>query len=76
MLNIDYFINAHEVAKQVVLDRRSIYRRMGEGTFPLGRKLSGNVVRWRQSEISAWMAEQPVNEVGRRGEDARRRVGS
>ena len=63
MPEIDYFINAREVCKQVGLSRISIYRRMNEGRFPPGRKLSGNVVRWRQSEISAWMAEQPFNDV-------------
>ena len=63
MSDIDYLINAKEVCKQVGLSRVTIYRRMNEGTFPAALKLSGNVVRWRQSAIKAWIEKLPSTDV-------------
>lgn len=61
--SVDYFLSTRTVCEMVGLSTSSIYRRMEANDFPRPRKLSGNVVRWRQSEIVAWMDAQPINKA-------------
>lgn len=52
----DAFLRLPDVMARTGLSRRTIYRRMGEGTFPQSVKLGANSVAWRESELSAWIA--------------------
>ena len=47
-----------EVEDLTGLSRSSIYRLMSTGDFPKPSRLTGKAVRWRLSEISAWLAER------------------
>jgi prophage regulatory protein len=55
----DTFLRLPDVMARTALSRRTIYRRMGEGTFPQSIKIGPNAIAWRESELAAWM-EQPV----------------
>lgn len=63
----DYLLPAGEVQRLVGLSKSAIYRRMEENAFPRPRRLSGNCVRWRHSEIIAWMDALPVAEGQKAG---------
>jgi prophage regulatory protein len=56
----DVLLRLPEVISQVKLSRSTIYRRIEEGTFPRPRNLGTGCVRWRQSEIDAWIDTLPV----------------
>ena len=56
---VDYLLRIADVEKQTGLGRSAIYRRMGSGTFPEPVALGGGQVRWRQSEINAWVQDRP-----------------
>lgn len=56
----DTLLRLPEVIAQVRLSRSTIYRRIDEGTFPRPRALGAGCVRWRQSEIDAWIEALPV----------------
>lgn len=49
-----------EVMEQTGLARSSIYRKMGEGSFPQGIKLGARATGWRESELIAWSESLPV----------------
>ena len=51
----DRFLRIKEVIDLVALGRSTIYDRVAAGTFPAARDLGGGVVRWRESEVRAWM---------------------
>ncbi|MGG5288859.1 helix-turn-helix transcriptional regulator [Pseudomonas shirazensis] len=51
----DRFMRLDEVIKVTGLGRNTIYRRIGEGTFPRQVRLGPKSVAWLQSAISAWM---------------------
>lgn len=55
----DAFLRLPDVMARTSLSRRTIYRRMGEGSFPQSVKLGANSVAWRESDVVAWM-EQPA----------------
>ncbi len=48
------------------LSRSSIYRLMQEGEFPRPVRVGPTAVRWRESDITAWLESRPVamGEVG------------
>ena len=48
-----------EVERRVRLSRSSLYRKMHEGTFPVGIKVGERAVRWSSEEVEAWLAERP-----------------
>ena len=49
------------------LRRTSIYRGIGEGTFPAPVALGARAVAWRESDIEAWLATRPpADRPGRR----------
>lgn len=52
--DMDRVMRLHEVCEVTGLCRSSIYRRMGEGTFPKSTSLGSRSVGWRQSHIEAW----------------------
>lgn len=56
------------VIVRVGLSKASIARRIKAGTFPDKLQVDGNpfVVRWRASEIDAWIAGQDARDKARR----------
>jgi prophage regulatory protein len=48
-----------EVTKATSLGRSTIYRRIGEGTFPAPLKLSEGCVRWDDADLQAWRDALP-----------------
>lgn len=49
-------VRLSEVVERVGLGKSSIYKRMEEGTFPRPLSLGPNTVRWRSSDIDAWIS--------------------
>jgi len=45
----------NEVTKRTGLARATIYRRIGEGTFPQPVKLGTRAIAWRSSDVNAWI---------------------
>ena len=62
----DRLLRRREVEELVGLSRASIYRLMRSGEFPRPVKVSSTAVRWRESEIHAWIQSRPTatTEVG------------
>lgn len=58
----DRLLTRPEVEVETGLSRTSIYRKMEEGTFPRPKRISQRAVRWPQSKIDAWKANQPEAE--------------
>jgi prophage regulatory protein len=52
----DRILRSAEVKRRVGLSLATIYRRMRGGEFPASVSLGGNIVGWRESEITAWIA--------------------
>ena len=42
------------------LARSSIYRQMDLGSFPRPVKVGPSAVRWRESDITEWLASRPT----------------
>ncbi|HEY0626719.1 MAG TPA: AlpA family phage regulatory protein [Allosphingosinicella sp.] len=55
----DRLMTRHEVEAECGLTRSSIYRGIAAGTFPAPKKVGRRAVRWPESAIAAWKAEQP-----------------
>lgn len=51
----DQLLKLDDVVKLTRQGKTSIYRRIGLGTFPAPVNLSENCVRWKLSDIKAWM---------------------
>jgi prophage regulatory protein len=51
----DHFVRLKEVAQRTGLSRSTIYRMMGEGTFPPGHSLGARAKRWLSSEVQSWI---------------------
>ena len=56
----DRLLRRQEVERIVGLGRSSIYRQMQAEDFPRSVKISRGAVRWRASDIKAWMDSRPV----------------
>ncbi len=55
---IDYdevLLPIKDVRRRSGLSTSAIYRRMDAGSFPRPLQLGGGIVRWKQSELVAWM---------------------
>ncbi|MDT8330172.1 AlpA family phage regulatory protein [Roseomonas gilardii] len=46
-----------EVERITALGTSTLYRRVREGSFPAPVQIGGGAVRWRQTEVSAWLAQ-------------------
>ena len=55
---LDRLIPMPEVRTLTSLSKASIYRQVGEKTFPAPRKIGKSRVAWLQSDIAAWIARQ------------------
>ncbi|MFL0415092.1 helix-turn-helix transcriptional regulator [Sphingomonas sp. 179-A 2A2 NHS] len=54
----DHFIRIKEAQQRSGLSRSSLYRKIGEGTFPPGHRLGPRCRGWLNSEIQAWIDAQ------------------
>ena len=52
-----------EVMARLKMSRSSIYRLMAEFSFPRPVRIGGRTNRWREDEVTAWLAEQPEGGV-------------
>ena len=60
MTNSDRIIRLKTVLARTGLSRTTLYRKMGEGTFPRQVKISVHGAGWRESAINRWIAD-PVS---------------
>ena len=62
----DRLLRRREVEELVGLSRASIYRLRRSGGFPRPVRVSSTAVRWRESDIHAWIQSRPTatTEVG------------
>lgn len=60
MTNSDRIIRLKTVLARTGLSRTTLYRKMGEGTFPRQVKISVHGAGWRESAIDRWIAD-PVS---------------
>ena len=65
-MTAEYLIDRTEVEQRVGLTRSSIYDAMRKGNFPLPLKVGPKAVRWRTSDIEAWVESRPLA-TGRKG---------
>lgn len=56
-------IRLKEVLGLVPLSASTIYKRMGEGTFPRSQNLGGGVVCWREQEVLDWLNSLPESNI-------------
>ncbi|MCY3954464.1 MAG: AlpA family phage regulatory protein [Nitrospira sp.] len=55
----DVLLTRREVERRTGLSRSTLYRKMREGTFPVPVKISERAVRWRDSDIRAYVDSRP-----------------
>ena len=70
----DRIVRLKTVVARTGLSRSTIYRKIGEGSFPAQLRISVNGAGWRESDIDRWVAN-PVAwcPKGEAGFDDRRR---
>ena len=59
---VDRLLRRREVERITGLSRSSIYRMMHDGDFPRPVRVSPTAVRWKESDITAWLESRPVAE--------------
>lgn len=69
MSNTERIIRLKTVLDRTGLSRATLYRKMGEGTFPRQVKISIHGAGWHESAVNRWIA----NPAGYREDDARQR---
>lgn len=52
----DRYLRLPEVMRLTGLSRATIYRKIGDGSFPARVQISTNCVAWHESEVDAWRA--------------------
>ncbi|WP_319529553.1 AlpA family phage regulatory protein [uncultured Cohaesibacter sp.] len=60
MVQSDRIIRLKTVLTRSGLSRSTLYRKIGEGTFPAQIRISVRGAGWRESEVNRWIAN-PVN---------------
>ena len=55
----DRIVRLKTVLHRSGLSRSTVYRKMGEGTFPPQIKLGINGTGWKESELNRWIADPP-----------------
>ena len=56
----DRLLRRREVEEITSLGRSSIYKYMQEGKFPQRVQVGPNAVRWKASDITAWLESRPT----------------
>jgi len=57
MSNVERIIRLKTVLARTGLSRTTLYRKMGEGTFPRQVKISIHGAGWHESAINRWIAD-------------------
>ncbi len=52
------FLKCKDIQSKLSTSRASIYRWMKSGTFPRPIQLGSNMVRWKESDINAWISSK------------------
>ena len=55
----DRLLKSRQVEEITGLSRSSIYRLMPRGEFPQRVRVGRKAVRWRESDITAWVESRP-----------------
>ena len=55
----DRLVRLIEVVSCTGISRSNIYVKMAAGDFPKPVRVGARAVRWRESEINAWVAARP-----------------
>ena len=55
----DVLLTRREVERRTGLSRSTLYKKMRDGTFPVPLKVSARAVRWRASDIRAYVDSRP-----------------
>lgn len=55
----DRLMRCDEVETRITLSRSTIYRKMRKKSFPEPLRIGVRAVRWRESEVEAWLAALP-----------------
>lgn len=66
----DRALNYHKVKEKTGLARSTIFVLEKEGKFPKRRKFGNKAVRWIESEIDAWIAGLPVEDLSAKSKAA------
>ena len=56
----DRLLRRRQVEEVTGLSRSSIYRHMQSGDFPRPVRVGPNAVRWRESDVTAWLESRPI----------------
>ena len=56
----DRLLRRRQVEEITGLSRSSIYRLMRNGDFPVPVRVGPSAVRWKASDISAWLESRPL----------------
>ena len=56
----DRLLKRIQVEEITGLSRSSIYRLMARGEFPRPVRVGPAAVRWRESDITAWLESRPI----------------
>ena len=59
MMIDDRFLTRAEVEQRFSIARSTIYRLMRSGAFPEPIRVGPRAVRWRASDLDAWLASRP-----------------
>ena len=54
-----------EVQRKTGLGRSSVYKYMGEGSFPKSITLGPRAIGWLESDIDRWIAERVYTSLGK-----------
>ena len=56
----DTYLKRQQIEAKLDVSRATIYRWTKAGKFPAGIHLGENMVRWKSSQVEAWLAEREV----------------
>lgn len=56
-LSHDALLRRHDVERLTAQSRATLYRKISQGAFPKPIKIGPGSVRWRASDIDAWLAQ-------------------
>ena len=57
----DRLLRLRDVERITGMSRASIYRLMQDGDFPRPVKIGSTAIKWKQSDIAAWIESLPVD---------------
>ena len=56
---VDRLLSFKRVLEVTSLSRATLYRKIGDGSFPVPLKIGGSRVAWKERDIAEWIARQP-----------------